>query len=126
MIRRGRPFRAAWASALIAVALLSFATIKSVVMQAADASPFASAHCMAGMALDGAGAGKQSPAKSAAGACAFCSVAAHAALITVAEPVACPVSVIWRPKPLASAHGVRGPPEHVPSARGPPLYPVAV
>ena len=125
MTRRGRPFRAAWASALIAVALLSFASIKSVVMQAADASPFASAHCMAGMAMDG-GAGKQSPDKAAAGACAFCSVAAHAALITVAEPVACPVSVVWRPKPLARANGVRGPPEHIPSARGPPTFPEIV
>jgi hypothetical protein len=126
MTRRGRPFRAAWASALIAVALLSFASIKSVVMQAADASPFASAHCMAGMAMGVAGAGKQSPAKTAASACVFCSVAAHAALITVAEPVACPVSVIWRPKPLAYANGVRGPPEHVPSARGPPTFPEIV
>jgi hypothetical protein len=124
-MRRGRPFRAAWASALIAVALLSFASIKSIVMQAADASPMAGALCMAGMTMDG-GAGKQSPAKNATVACAFCSVAAHAALITVTEPVACPVSVIWRPKPLARANGVRGPPEHVPSARGPPSFPEIV
>ena len=126
MIRRGRPFRAAWASALLAVALLSFATIKSAVMQAADASPFASAHCMAGMAMDGGAGGKTSPAKSAASACAFCSVAAHAALITVAEPVACPAAVVWRPRPLADANGVRGPPEHRPSARGPPPHPETV
>ena len=120
----GRSSAAAMTAAFLAVALLSFATIKSVVMQAADASPFASAHCMAGMAMDGGG--KTSPAKSAASACAFCSVAAHAALVSVAEPIACPVSMVWRPRPLPRASGIRGPPEHVPSARGPPLSPETV
>jgi hypothetical protein len=117
-----RSSAAAMTAAFLAVALFSLASIKSIVMQSADASPFASVHCMAGMAMHGAG-GKTSPAKDTASACAFCSVAAHAALITVAEPIACPVLVAWRPKPLARADGVRGPPEHFPSARGPPPCP---
>ncbi len=121
----GRPFLPAWAAAILAVVLLSHASVKSMVMQAAPTSTAAPcAMAMAGMdagamAMGQAGA-KKAPAKGSPAACPFCSAAAHAPIMTLACPIVTPTLVGWRLRPLIGAVGVRGPPAQSPKARGPP------
>jgi hypothetical protein len=110
-------FGPAYAAALLAVALLSFAPVQSAVMQAAGpatAWPICSA--------DGSGkSAPQSPADQAAHTvCGFCAAAGEAALLSVAAPIPAPVVVAWTPRPAVPSRGPRGPPRFRPRARAPP------
>ncbi|WP_324358072.1 DUF2946 family protein [Phenylobacterium sp.] len=119
-------------AAFFAVALLTFAGVKSTVMQAvADGTAPASAPMampcpdMPGMdmsAMPGMGAKPGDAAKKAAAAanCPFCVAAAHVALQSLAAPIPTPTSVAWIAPPPVSDHSARGPPLVRPKARGPP------
>lgn len=123
---RGASVRAGWShvAALLAVALLSLATIRSNVMQAGGIAGAAMPACgMAGMAhmrqADG-GASRDRSAGKAHAACAFCAVAGHLPVCASAPALALPSPLAWVAwRPLAAA-GARGPPGFAPRARGPP------
>ena len=108
-------------AALLAVALLTLAGVRSIVMQVADAAPSSSmAMCsgMAGMA-DPAADGKHAPGK-AHKVCDFCSAAAHAPICGTVPAITIPMAVryiTWRPQRIL---GPRGPPSVIARARGPP------
>ena len=120
----GRILTTARAAAMLAVALLSIASIRSVVMQAAEASPFAA---MPICAADTGAAplhGQQqqpAPAKTAADSCAFCAAAAHAPLIAFASPLSVPGFTAWLAGPPPPSCTLRSASTVPPRARGPPL-----
>lgn len=106
-------------AALLAVALLAIAGVRSTVMQAAEASPLAQTCLdMTGMAHGG-----NSPAgdHKAHKACDFCVVASVAPLQSLAPVLPQPGAVAWRPAVAAGSLGARGPPRLQPRARDPPL-----
>ena len=116
MTRLGASLRSAYAAALCALALLAFAQVRSSVMQAAELAGAP----MCGVAMAGmAGRGAPSPAKGHP-ACAYCAVAAHAPLVTVAARLPIPTSVAWSVAPVRRTLGARGPPAFRPRSRGPP------
>jgi hypothetical protein len=132
MIRRGRPFLAAWATALLAVALLSYASTKSIVMQAMDASPagmsvICSAQMGAGMSTfvdDATGRLVRipvAPGKGKPAVCPFCSAAAHAPLLASIIPFAHSSAVEWLTWSPSTINGPRGLPAFEARARGPPV-----
>ncbi len=106
-----------WA-ALLAVCLLSWATVRSVTMQAAEAvgAPVCG---MAGMAGSAAAAHAR-PGKARA-PCEFCAAAAHAPLSADAPRLSRPTLAVWSPAAPVPQLGPRGPPSFAPKARGPPL-----
>ncbi len=122
---------AARLAAFLAVGLLTFAGVKSTVMQALDSAPAKMASAcpmgmpdMPGMDMsapsgkaDKSGGGQTSGAET----CPFCVAAAHVALQAVAEPIPAPVSVAWVAPPPISDRSARGPPLVQPRARGPPI-----
>ncbi|MDR3472289.1 MAG: hypothetical protein P4M09_11450 [Devosia sp.] len=134
MIHRGRPCLAAWATAFLAVAMLSYASTKSIVMQAMDGSPLGmSVICSARMSpamstfIDDA-TGRlvripTAPGKSKPAVCPFCSAAAHAPLLASIVPFAHSAAVEWLTWSPSTIHGPRGPPAFEARARGPPALP---
>ena len=120
MSRRRRPIGPSHVAALLAVALLTLAGVRSNVMQAAEAAPKPPAchmgGTMAGMGHGSALAGDHKAHK----ACEFCVAASVAPLAADAPALPVPVAVAWRPRPLAGGPGARGPPAFEPRARGPP------
>ena len=119
---RGAGVRTGWShvAALLAVAFLSLATVRSNVMQAGEVAGSAMPACgMAGMAHMG-GADDRAPGKAHA-ACAFCAVAGHLPVCASAPALALPSTLAWVAwRPLAAV-GPRGPPGFAPRARGPPI-----
>ena len=116
---RGRVLRPlTHAAALLAVALLALATVRSTVMQAEAATPWGMAPiCSA----EGAGSHDADPRKAALASCSFCMAAAHIPLQTVVVPIAMPVCVRWTPARPAPPAPSRQPPAPLPRARGPPI-----
>jgi len=134
MIRRGRPFLAAWATALLAVAMLSYASTKSIVMRAMDAAPFGlSVICSAHMSMTGGSLAKGEtgrlahlpPGKGKPAVCPYCSAAAHAPVLASIVPLTHAMAVVWLAWPLSVVNGPRGPPAFDAKARGPPPFPSA-
>ena len=134
MIRGGRPFLAAWATAVLAVAMLSYASTKSIVMQAMDASPLGmSVICSARMGTatsifvdDATGRMARTPTAPGKGkpaVCPFCSAAAHAPLLASIVPFAHSAAVEWLTWSPSTINGPRGPPAFEARARGPPTIP---
>jgi len=102
-------------AAVLAVALLCVASVKSTVMQATDAA-------MGGVPMCSAGVGKASgQADKAHKACEFCAAAAHAPLSCDTTILPAPAAIAWAPYRVQTATGPRGPPAFRPTARGPPL-----
>ena len=107
-------------AAMLAVAMLSLATSRSVVMQAADASPgMTSATCMSLTGLHGGAKGPVAPDK-AHKLCEYCAAAAHAPLCAADAPIPVSSAVAWTAYPAFQPHGPRGPPAFAANARGPP------
>ncbi len=107
--------------ALVAVALLTLAGVRSAVMQAAELR--APSMPMCGMAMEGAGTERHAPGKAHA-RCEFCAAAAHAPIggAAATAPVSVAVAwIVWRP---LAARGARGPPAFTARARGPPAAPL--
>ncbi len=107
-------------AALLAVALLTLAGVRSNVMQAAEAAPRAPA-CHMGGTMAGMDHGS-APAEDhkAHKACEFCVAASVAPLQSAAPTLPLPVALAWRPLPMTGGPGARGPPAFQPRARGPP------
>ena len=120
MDKRGLIQRAVCAVALLAVALLSFASAEAVIMQAAGpAAGMTMAICTsAGMAH--VNADHHAPADKAHKTCPFCAAAAHAPLCTLTAPIPQTSLVAWTAYAALRPLGPRGPPARAPNARGPP------
>ncbi len=102
-------------AALLAVALLCVASVKSTVMQAADGA-------MGGVPMCSVVGGKTSgQADKAHKTCEFCAAAAHAPLSCAATILPALTAIAWAPYRVQTATGPRGPPAFRPTARGPPL-----
>jgi hypothetical protein len=117
-MRPKTPNLGAIAAALIAMLMLTYASVASSVMQVEMAAS-------AGMGPLCLAAPGPSNAKSAThhgkeAVCPYCSAAAHAPVLTSATPLRLAVSVVFSAYPLVSSHGPRGPPALQPRARGPP------
>jgi len=141
MMKR-RPHTGATTAALFALLMLSFASVRSIVMQAVmapstatvpicgqiDASN-AGAVTMAGMrmqrAIDGSvqdhqpGAPQQHQA-----ACAYCAAAGHAPILAQSVPLRLATPCVFTAYQQVASHGPRGPPAQPPRARGPPSDPL--
>lgn len=123
-----RTLASAWTSRVatfLAVALLSFAGVKSAVMQVQMALPQAADCSMGDMAMAGMAMPHGDPTKAAKPAakgdiCAFCADASTAPLIAWAEPLRPPSSTVFAPPPTRPPLGARAPPGVQPRARGPP------
>ncbi len=102
-------------AALLAVALLCLASVKSTVMRAADAALGGMPMCSASM-----GGKTSSQADKAHKTCEFCAAAAHAPLSCDAEILPALTAIAWAPYRVQTATGPRGPPAFRPTARGPP------
>jgi len=120
MVKRGPKRRSAYAAAFLAVALLGFAFVQSVVMQAAGAMPGMTMVICTSQGKVDAGADHGVPKGSSQKACPYCAAAAHAPLGASVEPIPTAVAVAWSAYPLLRPLGPRGPPARAPNARGPP------
>jgi hypothetical protein len=140
MVRGGKTGRAIHALALLAVALFSFATVRSVSMQAvmaASSTPMpmpmsmpmpASMPMSAGTPVSPCGAMSADPArdrdpaphKKVPATCPFCAAAAHAPICTTSAVVRPSSTVAWAAYARLSPLGARGPPAFTPKSRGPP------
>lgn len=121
-------------AAMLAVALLSFAGVKSAVMQvqmavapAADCGMSSTTGMtMAGMTMAGMAArhaasdAAKAPTPAGKGDCPFCADAANAPLIAYVQPLRPPASTIFVVAAARPPLGARAPPALQPRARGPP------
>lgn len=106
------------AAALLAVALLAWAAVRSTVMQAEAATPWGMAPiCSAG----DAGGHDADPRQAALAACSFCMAAAHVPLQAAVHPVPTPVCIRWVPARVRAIVFPRQPQAPRPRARGPPI-----
>ena len=112
--------RSAHAMAWLAVALLTFATVQSVVMQAPEVSPGAAMAICTSMPMAHMDAKHGAPADKAHTNCAFCDAAAHAPVCSSVGAVPTPTAVAWLAYTALRPLGPRGPPEFTPNATGPP------
>ena len=102
--------------------LLSWAGVRSTVMQAVMAAPVAAASCaeMTGMVVPSSKRSGRPTGKAAA--CPWCAAAAHAPLDgSGARPVPPSHAVSFAAYAVPLSSGPRGPPARRPSARDPPL-----
>ena len=111
-----------YAAALVAVALLSFAGVRSTVMQTQMSVRSETPGCgMARMPMGGARkSGPAVPTKS----CPYCAVAAHTPVCDDVPPLAPSTAVAWVSWPPVNSLGTRGPPAREARARGPPSTPL--
>lgn len=119
----GAKFRASYVAALLAVALLTLAGVRSVVMRAAEAAPTSTRMCMDMPGMDmgtAAKTGAHAEHGKAHKVCEFCSAASHAPICGVSPPVHKPALVAWAAWRSRSTLGPRGPPAFAAKARGPP------
>ncbi len=104
-------------AALLAVALLTLAGVRSNVMRAAELAGGSAPVC--GMAMTLHADGEKAPGKAHA-SCEFCAAAAHAPVLYEASPAVAPTRIawiVWRP---FQTRGARAPPAVAARARGPP------
>ncbi len=121
-MKRGLTVQAGVVAAFLALTLLGFASVRSIVMQAvaaAPASPAAQSPCadMAGMNAPAKGS---APAGKVSKACVYCAAAAHLPVCATAVTVAASTAVEWAAYGLGHATGPLGPIPFAPKARGPP------
>ena len=134
-------------AALVALLMLSFASVQSIVMQAtmppsgdmtplcgdlADKAPPASeAMSMPGMDMDQAIKAAAPSHEHHSGAshghkssCPYCAAASHAPILGNAIPLRHAVGFVFTAFRVVASHGPRGPPACQPRARGPPVDPL--
>jgi hypothetical protein len=118
---RGVIRRSAFAVALLAMAMLSLAATRSVVMQAKDGATgmMVSATCMSLTGGPPHVKGGVTPDK-AHQLCEYCAAAAHAPVCTTVAPIPRSTAVAWAAYPALQPLGPRGPPAFKANARGPP------
>jgi hypothetical protein len=110
--------------ALIALAMLNYAAVQSIVMQAvagetASASSMCAQTSMAGMAMPGGG-GVHTHGAQHRGVCPYCAAAANPPIMATVALVRVPASFVFVSFQVVESHGPRGPPTVDPRARGPP------
>ncbi len=120
-------------AALMALLLLSYASVRSIVMQAAMAAPpGASADAALAMAMPMASVApaRMAPAhapashhRASSNACPYCAAAAHAPIIGQAAPWRASTAFSFTAFRTVASRGARGPPAFRPRARGPPSTP---
>ena len=110
----------AHAAALLAVALLGFASTQSIVMQAAPATPGMGVVLCTSMGPAQLGAELHGHAGKHRASCPFCAAAAHPPLCTLEVAIPRPTVLTWASYAERPPLGPRGPPEVTPNARGPP------
>jgi hypothetical protein len=111
----------------MAVALLSFASVQSIVMQAVGDRSMPMAMDPDCPMMGGPKTASHSPAdKGTQAPCAFCAVAGQAPLTPTVAVLRAPVGVVWSLRPIRTSLGPRGPPAVRPKARGPPSPPLTV
>ena len=141
-------------AALLALLMLSFASVQSITMQAAmaaaggmprvgDDSTSAEATSsmpmsVAGMSMAGMAMDQPPPAKISAArhhrsapehrkdACPYCAAAAHAPIMGAAPLLRMAMAFVFTAFLVVASHGPRGPPSFQPRARGPPAHPRSV
>jgi hypothetical protein len=121
MAKSGPIERSACAAALLAVALLGFAYVQSLVMQMPGDMPgrVTMAICTStgmGHVNVGHGVPSQKPQK----ACPYCAAAAHAPVSASVAPMPAATAVAWISYAAIRPLGPRGPPGFAAKARGPP------
>lgn len=113
-----RSSQLSYLAALVAIALLSFAGVRSDVMQASMGAQTPMPDCgMGRMHMEGS---RKSAPAAPAKMCSYCAVAAHAPALTTVEPLLAPVAIAYMPWPPVASLGARGPPAFEARARGPP------
>ena len=114
------------AAAFVALMMLSYASVRSVVMQVAmcDGRMAMPAMTMSAMTMSAgttAHAARAHPATPApAKPCPYCATAAHPPLVSQPAPLLSSSAVRFVAYPLSALHGPRGPPARRPRARDPP------
>lgn len=122
-----KPLARSWiahVTAMLAVALLAFASVKSSVMQAEMALPWANAP-MCGEMPGHARSGDPHEHHKALEFCAACAAAAHAPIVAHPVLLRTPISVAWRVAPPGEHATPRDLRLERPNARGPPALPLA-
>jgi hypothetical protein len=122
------------AAALLALVMLSYASVQSIVMQAAAASPArlgalcssGGRHAMAMPGMDPTAYGSPSSGQGFGrsadhhGGCPYCAAAANPPMAADCTPIRVPAAVAFVAFQNVASHGPRGPPAATPRARGPP------
>ena len=121
MGRRGIIGRAAYAVALLAVALFSLASVRSTVMQVSMTAPSLSMPMCGSMAGAHSAVQDMAPHQKGHTTCEFCAAAGHAPVCTSAVAVVPSSLVAWTAYVVLRPLGPRGPPSISPKSRGPPL-----
>jgi hypothetical protein len=135
----------ALAAALIALLMLTYASVLSSVMQVEMAlpggmtTPLVTGHptavAMTTMDMPGmsiASASSTPPHAAPKGDhghqsdCPYCAAAAHLAILGGVTPVLVSTTFVFAAFHLTASHGPRGPPQVQPRARGPPTRPMSV
>ncbi len=134
-MRGQRSGAGSFAAALIALLMLSYASVQSSVMQIAMAGavgqpmrdgPSGAMAAMDAMEAGPAKASSPAPPKGHAPAksCPYCAAAAHPPVIGTAAPWRAPSAFVFAAFRVVASHGPRGPPTRQPRARGPPSDPL--
>jgi len=112
---------------MLAVAMLCVATVRTVVMQAADAAAPGgmSATCMS-MTAGGAVHAKGAQPDKASKVCEYCAAAAHAPMGAMEAAIPRSSAVAWMSYAALQHLGPRGPPAFAANARGPPHNPLTI
>ena len=119
----------------MALLMLSYASVQSIVMQVAMTSPATAerppvADAMPGMTMPGmslahAGTSRSGhaakPGHAKTAACPYCSAAGHLPILGAATPFRAPAVVSFAAFRTVASHGPRGPPSRQPRARDPPV-----
>ncbi len=117
---RGIIGRAAYAVALLAVALFSSASVRSAVMQVSMTAPALSVPMCGSMAGAHSASQDLAPGQKGHTTCAVCAAAGHAPICTAAVAVLPSLSVAWTAYAVLRPLVPRGPPSITPKSRGPP------
>jgi hypothetical protein len=120
VVKRSPIYRWAHATALLAVALFSFAYAQATVMQAAGDRPGTTMVPCPEMGMMQVDADHGVPAGKSQKACPFCAAASHAPLCSQVAPIPQSVAAAWTAYASLRPLGPRGPPAREPKARGPP------
>jgi hypothetical protein len=115
---RGVIGRAAYSMALLAVALFSLASVRSIEMQAASAS--LSIPMCGSMAESHTAHTDPAPQQKKHARCEFCAAAAHAPVCTAPPEVRPSSTIAWAAYSLVRNLGRREPAQITPKSRGPP------
>ncbi len=118
MVGRGVIGRTAYAMALLAVALFSLASVRSIEMQAAPTA-LSMPMCVS-MAHSHAAQRDSTSQQKKHATCEFCAAAGHAPVCTASVEVLPSSTIAWAAYALLRSLGRREPPQITPKSRGPP------